>query len=98
MSYNTLRAAVLAADSKGGGRLIEDPAHVENIVWQTRSQPLTQAEEDLADALMAVFAEGAWELSETCAALEARGAKASDGTAFTPESLKAHLAVLGSGI
>jgi len=63
LEHNPLLAARSAADgNKGGPATIEDPAHVENMRWQTRSAPLSAAEDALANALQTIFAEEVYDL------------------------------------
>lgn len=87
---------VAPSGSRGGGRFIEDPAAVENIVFQTRGEALTGFEEQLADALMAAYAAGATELDEVVRALAGQGCVDRAGAAWTEAALRAELAVLAS--
>ena len=62
--YNTQLAAAGESDNrKGSSATIEDPAHVENLRWQTRPAPLTADENALADALQTIFASEVYGLS-----------------------------------
>ena len=61
--YNPRLAAVAeTANRKGGEATIEDPDRVENLRWQTRPAPLTPAENALAEALQAIFADEVYAL------------------------------------
>ncbi|WP_375194289.1 recombinase-like helix-turn-helix domain-containing protein [Sphingobium sp.] len=84
--------------SKGGGRYIEDPKAVENIVFQTRAGALTDFEDRFADQLMAVFADGHEELDAVASALNAAGSADAQGAAWTTQSLCATLAMLGGAL
>jgi hypothetical protein len=80
--------------TKGGELTIEHPATATNIPWQTRPALPTDEENALADSLMAIFVQGAWELSEVVAALNRQGPPPVSGGAWTDDSLAATLARL----
>jgi hypothetical protein len=81
-----------ATISGGGGGHIEDPAQVENIVFQTRAVPLDAFETRLSGDLMQVFGAGAEELGDVVRALNAAGSRDVDGVAWTDESFVAQMA------
>ncbi|WP_068085265.1 recombinase-like helix-turn-helix domain-containing protein [Novosphingobium rosa] len=85
-------------DNKGDTRTIESATGSPNIVFQTRGAPLSPFEDGLADALMAVFDDGAVELDEVVAGLNARGITDAEGQSWTPESLAACLKTLGDAL
>src|ERR1700724_3834064 len=62
-----------AGDDKGSEAGIERPNRVANIAFQTRGAPPTAAENALADALQAIFAEEIYDLAGIVAGLERRG-------------------------
>lgn len=80
------------SSGKGGGRFIEDPATAENIVFQTRGEPLTPFEDALADGLMAAYGEGAETLDQLVSALNAQGCTDRAGRMWTAATLTADLA------
>ncbi len=80
------------SSGKGGGRFIEDPAAVENIVFQTRGEPLTPFEDALADGLMAAYGGGAETLDQLVSALNAQGCTDRAGRMWTAATLTADLA------
>ena len=84
------------APTKGGGHFIEDPAHVENIVFQTRGAPLTPFEAHFAEALMTAYGEGAEELEDVSTALNVQRFADRMGAAWTAETLTAELAALST--
>jgi len=96
--HNPWLAADRHRDTKGDTRTIEPATGNANIVFQTRGGPLTPFEDDLADALMAVFDEGAVELAEVVAGLNARAVAAPDGQPWTGQSLAACLHTLGNAL
>jgi hypothetical protein len=75
-----------STDGKGGGRFLEEPASVPNIVRQTAANDPEAFEANLADVLMAVFADGIWELQAVVAELRARGCHDVDGAPWTESS------------
>lgn len=96
MRYNVYLAETGYA--KGGGRYIEEPAQVENIVFQTRAGPLDAFEDALALAMTAAFDAGAFEFSELVSGLNAGGSRDRDGAAWTEPSLDAELDRLGQAL
>jgi hypothetical protein len=89
MRYNSYLSGT--SDPKGGGRYIEEPALVENIVFQTRGGPLDPFEDALALAMTAAFDSGAFEFAELVADLNAADSCDRDGAAWTEASLDAEL-------
>ena len=81
-------------ESAGKGR-IEDPAAIENLVWQTRPAPPSDYETALADALITCFEAGVTELPDLVDRLNAEGVLGPDGTAWTPERFEREVARLG---
>ncbi len=84
-----------APNNVAGQGHIETPGQAINLVWQNRAAPPTPYENDLGDALEAVFEAGAQSLDEVVAGLNARGFRTPDGQAWTPESFERDLARLG---
>lgn len=80
------------SSGKGGGLFIEDPAAVENIVFQTRGAPLSPFEETLATALMKAYGDGAETLDQLVSALDAQGCTDRAGRPWTAITLTAELA------
>jgi hypothetical protein len=93
MTYNPLLKPA-STGAKGGELAIERPAAVTNITWQTRPAPLTDEENALADALVALFAQKIWDLPDVVAALNRDGPAPAAGGAWTEASLTAALARL----
>ena len=83
----------VVSDNKGGGLFIEDPAEVQNVVFQTRGVELSSFEEGLAASLMQAFAAGHVDLPALVAALNASGSTDRDGGSWTPQALEAQLAL-----
>jgi hypothetical protein len=79
-------------ETKGGGMFLEDPHTVVNITCQTAGREAEAFELRLADALMAVFAEGVTELEMVVAELNQRGFSAHDGSTWTVTNFQAQLA------
>lgn len=75
---------------------IERPDRIRNIVWQTRSAPPTEFENQLGDALERVFDSGAVELADVVAGLNKLGFLASDGQPWTEASFQAEMKRLGA--
>lgn len=90
--FNPFLRAEYRTDSKGGVRTIEHPHNVENIVFQTRGEPLDAFEDDLADQLMTVFGGGAQELSDVVQGLNTAGSRARDGAEWTERSFQDQMA------
>lgn len=87
-----------ASGTKGGGLFTENPAAVDNIIFQTRGETLTPFENRFADQLMAAFSSGAAELAEVVAALNADGGVDSLGRPWTADVLSAVLRDLGGQV
>jgi hypothetical protein len=81
-----------SGESKGGGGYLEDPSSVENIAGQTAARPPDSFESRLADALMAVFADGVWELNRVVMELNARGCRDNNGSEWTAAAFQVQLA------
>jgi len=81
---------------KGGEASIEHPDRVENIAWQTRAAPPTPAENALADALQALFAEEIYDLATIVTRLEGRVAPPGGAAQWSEPLLRAELARLGA--
>lgn len=96
--HNPYLAADRHRDSKGDSRTVESPREVTNIIFQTRGAPLSAFEDRLADALMAVFDEGAHELDAVVAGLNARAVTDADGQPWTAQSLTTCLQQLGDAL
>lgn len=92
----------LAADrwqgNKGDTRTVETPGSVRNIVLQTRGGALTAFEDRLADGLMTVFGQGAEDLADVVAGLNALPCPDPDGRPWTDERLTACLSQLGGAL
>ena len=85
-----------ANDDKGTEADLERPDRVENICWQTRPASPTAAENALADALQAIFADEIYELPRIVERLNRMGLAAPAGAgAWTEASLGAELRRLG---
>ena len=87
-----------ASGTKGGGLFTEVPAAVDNIVFQTRGEPLTPFEDRLADALMVAFGAGIVELADVVSALNAFGSLDDQGRPWTADGLERALKVLGERV
>ena len=72
---------------------IREPA---NVVWQTRRHEQTDFERRLADAREVIFTDGATELDDIVARLNADGMRDPDNRAWTAESFRAVMARLGA--
>ena len=79
-------------ESKGGGLYLEDPSSVENIAGQTAAHAPDPFESQLADTLMAVFAQGIWELDRIVVELNCRGSCDNNGSAWTAAAFEEQLA------
>src|SRR5437762_3992162 len=92
-AYNTQLAAASGSDNrKGSPATIEDPAHVENLRWQTRPAPLTHDENALADALQSIFAAEVYELDGIVERLNQMRISPRGGTpAWTEEAFRAEV-------
>ena len=80
---------------KGTEAGIEHPDRVRNIPWQTRAAPPTAAENALADALQAIFAEEIYELPAIVARLNGHLPPPAGAPRWTEALLAAELARLG---
>jgi hypothetical protein len=96
--YNAQLAAAGASDaSKGSSATIEDPAHIENLCWQTRPAPLTADENALADALQAIFASEVYELAKLVERLnQMKLAPPAGASAWTEETFRVEIRRLGN--
>lgn len=79
-----------------GNSEIEKPGEGENIIWQNRSTPPTEAENALGDALEKVLGGGAETLPQIAEGLNEHNLLAPDGNAWTEQSLAAELHRLGA--
>lgn len=75
---------------------IEDPAHMTNIVWQTRAAPPTAYENSLGDAFEAIFEQGAETPEQVVDALNRMGMRTSEGLEWTLSRFEAEMARLGA--
>jgi len=91
--YNAQLAPAGEAESrKGGEAAIENPAGVANLRWQTRPAPLTPAEDALADALQAMFADGVHDLAGIVQRLNRMKISAPGGAAaWTEENFRSEV-------
>ncbi len=80
---------------KGHEAGIEHPGGVENIAWQTRAAPPTDAENALADALQAIFAEEIYDLPGIVARLTGSVPPPEGSQHWTTALLAAELRRLG---
>ncbi|MSQ72534.1 MAG: hypothetical protein EXR27_14775 [Betaproteobacteria bacterium] len=71
-----------------GKGAIETPGEVANIVWQTRSAEPTEYENQLGDALEAVFESGVATLPDVVAKLNDLGMFAPDGSRWSEDSFQ----------
>jgi hypothetical protein len=78
--------------SKGGGRWVEDPHCVDNIVNQTAARAPNEFELRLAEALMSIYAEGVVELPEVVTRLNGHASTDSTGAPWNESSLRQQLA------
>ncbi|HUZ74657.1 MAG TPA: recombinase-like helix-turn-helix domain-containing protein [Stellaceae bacterium] len=97
MDHNPHLAVVpRSGDDKGSEAGIERPDRVVNIAWQTRAAPPGAAENALADALQAIFAEEIYELPRIVERLNRLGvAPPAGAAAWSEESFQAELHRLG---
>jgi hypothetical protein len=84
------------ATDKGSEAGIEHPDRVDNITWQTRAAPPTPAENALADALQAIFAEEIYDLPAIVERLQVRVPAPGGAARWSEALLRAELARLGS--
>ena len=78
-----------------GKGVIENPATVENMVWQTRFALPSDYENQLGDALIAAFEQGIEDLKPLVTKLNELGTRAPDGALWTPDTFEAEMARLG---
>jgi hypothetical protein len=81
---------------KGNEAGIELPERVENIPWQTRAAPPTAAENALADALQAIFADEIYDLALIADRLRDRVPPPHGAPRWSESVLRAELARLGA--
>ncbi|HUB97021.1 MAG TPA: recombinase-like helix-turn-helix domain-containing protein [Stellaceae bacterium] len=81
---------------KGSEAGIEHPDRVENIAWQTRAALPTPAENALADALQAIFADEIYDLPRIVERLQGRVTPPGGASRWSEALLRAELARLGS--
>jgi hypothetical protein len=79
-----------------GKGAIEKPGESANLVWQTRSAPPTEYENQLADALERAFEADAETAEDVVARLNEGGMLTSDGHTWTVERFEAELARLAA--
>lgn len=79
-----------------GKGTIEKPGEFPNIIWQTRSAPPSEYENQLGDALEKAFTAGAETLDEVVARLNEQGMLTSDGLPWTPETFRAEMSRLAA--
>jgi hypothetical protein len=75
---------------------IEKPDQVENIIHQTRSNPPTEYENRLGDALMEIFSDDIEKLSEIVSKLNEKGIQTSNGAIWSEENFKMEMKRLGA--
>ena len=80
---------------KGSEAGIEHPDRVENIAWQTRAAPPTVAENALADALQAIFADEIYELPRIAERLDGLVKPPAGAPRWTEALVRAELKRLG---
>jgi hypothetical protein len=80
---------------KGSEAGIEHPDRVQNIPWQTRQAPPTAAENALADALQAIFADEIYDLPRIVARLDGSLPPPAGTPRWTEAALRAELKRLG---
>ncbi|GGA12041.1 recombinase-like helix-turn-helix domain-containing protein [Dyella caseinilytica] len=81
--------------STPGAGSIEAVGQWENMVWQTRAREPSEYEQQLVEALEQVFGQGALELSDVVARLNALGMHDHSGHAWTESSFCSAMASLG---
>jgi hypothetical protein len=74
-----------------GKGTIEKPGEFPNIVWQTRSAPPSEYENQFGDALEKAFSAGAETVDAVVAQLNAQGMLTSDGHPWNVETFEAEL-------
>ena len=81
-------------DNKGGADTVEDPTRPRNIVWQSRARPPSEYENELADALERIFADGVHDLADIVERLNQDFPK-TDGSSWTEDGFQAEMKQLG---
>lgn len=95
LDFNPHLATPEFCDNKGSAATVEDPAHVENICWQTRSAPLSPYENALADALQLIFGNEIYALGDVVERLNEMKIPAPLGAVYwTEDSFCAEIARL----
>jgi hypothetical protein len=79
-----------------GKGTIEKPGEFPNIIWQTRSAPPSEYENQLGDALEKAFSAGAETLEQVVAQLNEQGMLTSDGNTWTHETFAAEMSRLAA--
>ena len=80
-----------ACSRQAGAAAIEDYTVLRNIEWQSRAAPPSGYENRLADALERILGEGAHDLADIVAQLNAAGVFPAGEEAWTQESFCAEL-------
>jgi hypothetical protein len=98
MDYNPYLKPSIRPQSNNfaGANGIEEVDKIENIVWQTRSEPPTEYENQLGDAMENVFDSGAEELPEIVAKLNELGSRTPDRKLWTEENFQVEMKRLGA--
>lgn len=96
MQFNSFLLSDGTIQKKGGGRFVEDAAHVENIVVQTRGGPLDPFEDRLAGEIMDAFGQGHFALDQLVAALNDAGSVDAMGQAWTEAAFQDQMALSAS--
>ena len=68
----------------------------ENIAWQNRAEPPSEFDNELGDALEAIFASGIEELPRLIEELNKRGSRDRAGRPWNEESFQAEMQRLGA--
>lgn len=79
-----------------GKGTIEQPGAFPNIIWQTRSAPPSEYENQLGDALEKAFTAGAESIEEVVARLNEHGMLTSDGLPWTLDTFRAEMTRLAA--
>ncbi len=98
MDHNPYLAALRQSrpgEAAGKGR-IERPEDARNITWQTRAVPPTAYENELGDALEAIFGAGVEDLPTLVARLNERGVRDASGQDWTEDSFARAMRHLGA--
>ncbi len=83
-------------NNTAGKGTIEIPGQVDNIVWQTRPRPATDYENQLGDALVALFDSGVEDLDGIVNGLNKKGMLRTDGRPWDEASFEAEIKRLGA--